>query len=465
MEDKLVTLAILTYTKAQILKNVLENEGIETYIHNVNQIQPVVSSGVRLRIKESDLPRALKITESSTWLSESIVGEKEPKTENKSNKILIPVDFSNYSMKACEFAFNLAKTENAEVILLHVYFTPIYASSLPYGDVFNYQIGDEESVKTIIQKVHSDLNALSEKIKEKVTSGDFPNIKYSCILREGIPEEEILRYAKEQRPMVIIMGTRGKNQKDIDLIGSVTAEVIDRSRTAVLAIPENTPFKQFSEVKRIAFITNFDQRDLIAFEAFFNTWKSFHFSVSLIHLTDSKDTWNEIKLAGIKEYFHKQLSPEHTIVFFWRQNRPEQLQKSLDRKFNIVLCPRLPMYLDYAQDTLQVHGVDWRKFSCNSYQKVYSFSPQDIPVKYPKNCNILGIQANLWTERIETEDRLDYMLFPRIAALAENAWTKEMNKNINSFNIRLKKQFDLYKKDHIYYSDPFTPKETGEPVR
>ena len=38
----------------------LENEGIETYIHNVNQIQPVVSSGVRLRIKESDLPRALK---------------------------------------------------------------------------------------------------------------------------------------------------------------------------------------------------------------------------------------------------------------------------------------------------------------------------------------------------------------------------------------------------------------------
>ena len=49
MEDKLVTLAILTYAKAQILKNVLENEGIETYIHNVNQIQPVVSSGVRVK--------------------------------------------------------------------------------------------------------------------------------------------------------------------------------------------------------------------------------------------------------------------------------------------------------------------------------------------------------------------------------------------------------------------------------
>lgn len=306
MEDKLVTLVILTYSKAQILKNVLENEGIETYIHNINQIQPVVSSGVRLRIKESDLPRALKITESSVWLSESIVGERNPEVKSKSNKILVPVDFSSYSMKACEFGFNLAKTENSEVILLHVYFTPIYASSLPYGDVFNYQIGDEESVRTIIQKVHTDLNALSNKIKEKVASGEFPDVKYSCVLREGIPEEEILRYSKEQRPKVIIMGTRGKSQKDIDLIGSVTAEIIDRSRTAVLAIPENTPFRQFSDVKRIAFITNFDQRDLIAFEAFFSTWKSFHFSVSLIHLADSEDAWDEIKLAGIKDYFQKQ---------------------------------------------------------------------------------------------------------------------------------------------------------------
>ena len=172
MEDKLVTLAILTYAKAQILKNVLENEGIETYIHNVNQIQPVVSSGVRVRIKESDLPHALKITESSAWLSEEVVGEKMPQIEKGSNKVLIPVDFSSYSLKACEFGFNFAKNIDAEVVLLHVYFTPIYATSLPYGDVFNYQLSDEENVRNILQKVHSDLNALSDKVKAKVTSGE-----------------------------------------------------------------------------------------------------------------------------------------------------------------------------------------------------------------------------------------------------------------------------------------------------
>ena len=70
MEDKLVTLAIHTFEKAQILKTMLETEGIEVYIHNVNQIQPVVSAGVRVRIKESDLPHALRIIEDSKWLSE-----------------------------------------------------------------------------------------------------------------------------------------------------------------------------------------------------------------------------------------------------------------------------------------------------------------------------------------------------------------------------------------------------------
>ena len=64
---------------------------------------------MRVRIKESDLPHALKITESSAWLSEEVVGEKMPQIEKGSNKVLIPVDFSSYSLKACEFGFNFAK--------------------------------------------------------------------------------------------------------------------------------------------------------------------------------------------------------------------------------------------------------------------------------------------------------------------------------------------------------------------
>ena len=106
MEDKLVTLAIHTFEKAQILKTMLETEGIEVYIHNVNQIQPVVSAGVRVRIKESDLPHALRIIEDSKWLSED--AEQEEKAGHQEKKILIPIDFSDYSIKACELGINYA---------------------------------------------------------------------------------------------------------------------------------------------------------------------------------------------------------------------------------------------------------------------------------------------------------------------------------------------------------------------
>lgn len=177
MEDKLVTLAILTYAKAQILKNVLEAEGIEAYIHNVNLIQPVISSGVRVRIKESDLPHALQIIESSTWLAEDIVKEQEEsnKERNKQKKVLIPVDFSDYSLKACQFGFSFAKSINAEVILLHAYFSPIYVPTIPYGtENFNFQIEREDSIKSMIETVHKELNKLSDTIKKKVEKASFP---------------------------------------------------------------------------------------------------------------------------------------------------------------------------------------------------------------------------------------------------------------------------------------------------
>ena len=309
MEDKLVTLAILTYAKAQILKNVLANEGIESYIHNVNLIQPIISTGVRVRIKECDLPQALSIIESSAWLADDIVKEKESEEDSagEMKKVLIPIDFSDYSLKACRVGFSFAKSINAEVILLHVYFSPIYSPSIPYGsDSFNFQIEKEESIKSMLDSVHIELNKLSDNIKAKIASNEFPNVKYKCVLRDGIPEEEILQYAKSHNPQIIIMGTRGRSQKDIDLIGSVTAEVIERAKTFVYAIPEHTPIMTFDDVHKIAFVTTFDQRDLIAFDTLMKEFSTYKFSVSLINLTNDNNAWDEIKLAGVKEYFHKQ---------------------------------------------------------------------------------------------------------------------------------------------------------------
>lgn len=309
MEDKLITLAILTYSKAQILQSVLENEGIESYIHNVNLIQPVISSGVRVRIKESDLPQALKIIESSSWLSSEILHEESPASP-KASHVLIPIDFSPYSLKACDFGFRVAAKMHVDVVLLHVHFTPIYIPSLQYStDNFGIpSIENAANMRSIMETVHKEMEDLAKIIDKKIEVGIYPKVKYTCLLREGVPEEEILSYARHEKPLIIVMGTRGEHQENLELIGSVTAEVIERSAVFVYAIPEQAPSKSIEDIHKVALFTSFDQRDLIAFDSLIKTFKDNQFEITFIHINshEEKRTWNEITLAGIKEYFKKQ---------------------------------------------------------------------------------------------------------------------------------------------------------------
>lgn len=303
---KLVTLAIHTNEKAQILKSVLASEGIDVSIENINLDEPGVSAGVRIRIKETDLPKALNVVENRHLFS---YAEPEThRTDDGRKRILVPVDFSDYSLKACRIAFNLAKESDAKVKILHVYFNPYYPTALPMAEAFAYQGKEGESFQNIIDKVRADIQKLCGMIDEKIASGEFPAVNYSYVLREGLPEEEIVAFTKEYQPAWIVMGTRGKDQKDADLIGSVTAEVIEMTRIPVLSIPENTHFHSMKEVKNVAFLTNFSQRDLLTFDMmmkFFEPYKDV--TIHLTHITSKKeDKWDEIKLAGIKDYFEKQ---------------------------------------------------------------------------------------------------------------------------------------------------------------
>ena len=165
MEDKLVTVAIHTYERALILKGILESEGIETYLHNVNLIQPVISSGVRVRIKESDLPSALKIIEELVFTDDFVQDDKNS-VQNKI--ILVPIDFSEYSIKAARFAFNLAENLDASINFLHTFYSPIYSGGMPITDAFAFDETNAEELRKLRKKMHADMDELSDKIKKEI---------------------------------------------------------------------------------------------------------------------------------------------------------------------------------------------------------------------------------------------------------------------------------------------------------
>ena len=330
----LVTVAIHTYERAIILKGILESNGIEATLHNVHLIQPIVSAGVRVRIRESDLPAALKILETICFDdAQSRVGEKPlPRI------VLVPIDFSEYTLQAVRLAFSSANNLNASIVLLHSYYSPFYVGGYPIGDAIVYDDRSNESYKSLIQRNEDEMNALMNVLRMEIANGTLPDIPIIAKYREGVPEEQILLYAKKHKPLMIIMGTQGNNATSHDLLGSVTAEVIDRSSVPVFAFPEHTPFDRFEGIRNIGFITRFDQRDLVAFDVMMKLLNPFNYKVYFIHLSSDSNPWDEIQLAGIKEYLKRQYpNLESSYVLLEGEQLIEHLNRFIEeRKIDVI---------------------------------------------------------------------------------------------------------------------------------
>lgn len=124
------------------------------------------------------------------------------------------------------------------------------------------------------------------------------------------------------------------------------------------------------------------------------------------------------------------LPQDKTVLFWWRHEKPEALRAAADKGFRIVLCPRLPCYFDFVQDDAHKAGRRWNGF--NSIDRVYAF-PDSLGSTLPNNARVVGIQACLWTETAATQERRDFLTFPRLLALAEAAWTAPERKDFARF--------------------------------
>ncbi len=295
MENKLVTLAIRTYQRAQRIKEALQEEGIETVIHNLNLENPEMAVGVRVRIKESDLPRALRLVEEmeKAW--------DEQKPVKKKRTVLIPIDFADRVPKTINFGFKMADNIGAEVVLLYVYFSPAFTISTT-NEVSTYSLNDGELLRRIIISANADVENMTNQIKKRIRQGELPKVDFKFELKEGVPEDQILDFCKKFEPDVVVMGSRGKKISN-ELLGSVTAEVMEASRAPVFAIPIEMKEQEFVDLKKIAFITNFDQQDLIAIDKVISTFDNKDMELCFIHACDRRQPWSEIMLSGIKAYF------------------------------------------------------------------------------------------------------------------------------------------------------------------
>jgi hexosaminidase len=153
--------------------------------------------------------------------------------------------------------------------------------------------------------------------------------------------------------------------------------------------------------------------------------------------------WDEILEGG-------NLAPD-AVVMSWRGT--EGGIDAARQGHDVIMTPSTALYLDYYQSQLPSEPL-----AIGGYlplQTVYEYNPTPGELTPAEAKHIWGVQANVWTEYMSNQKHREYMIFPRIAALAENAWLPQEKKNYSDFERRLPSLFKHYDEMGINYSKAF----------
>jgi hexosaminidase len=190
------------------------------------------------------------------------------------------------------------------------------------------------------------------------------------------------------------------------------------------------------------FMAMHDCRNLHEVEAYFDR------SVADFLVSKGKTPigWDEVAGCGVNS---------QTVIQWWRGRQPEVRDKAIKDGFRLIISPADPVYLDYS-NAMGEPGApgEGNDNGPNSLEAIYNWEP--IPDEFStEECSrVLGVEAAVWTEYIETERYMEYMTFPRLAALAEVAWSPKKSRNQKQFLDRVDVQCHRYEALDINYRIP-----------
>lgn len=324
MDDKFITLCIHTAEHAMALKRLLEAHGMEVKLQKYVASGVPIAVAIRVMIHEKDLPMALKITESlenitSLNIDNVLAGHK--------GELLIPVDFNDYSICACKAGFDIADYMNLQPVILHAYPTPVFSPSFSLDEASNLGIDNSLEEEYNEVELSSDLrkqgkkkmkeliSTLHEEQKKKV----IPDLNFKAVMEDGVAEDVIKEFCRVSPPSLVVMVTRGKVKKGEQLIGSVTAEVLDDCKVPILSIPENCNFTLIKNLKEVIVLCNMDQNDLICMDTFMRMFEYPDVTITLIPINEKQDKGVKVKLLHLKDYFSKTYPTAHFITAMFPQ--------------------------------------------------------------------------------------------------------------------------------------------------
>ena len=153
-------------------------------------------------------------------------------------------------------------------------------------------------------------------------------------------------------------------------------------------------------------------------------------------------------IIGWDEILEGKINQSATIMS-WRGVEPGL--KAAKQGHDVIMTPSSHVYFDHYQAKDTKHEPD-AIGGCSPVEKVYSYEPLPDTLSAEAKNRIKGVQANLWTEYIPFTTQAEYMVLPRMAALAEVQWTPVAKKNFDDFSKRALRLSDLYDRYGYQYA-------------
>ncbi|WP_249414422.1 beta-N-acetylhexosaminidase [Marinifilum caeruleilacunae] len=145
---------------------------------------------------------------------------------------------------------------------------------------------------------------------------------------------------------------------------------------------------------------------------------------------------------------------ETAVAQFW-QTKPTNALKAVEQNVKILMSPATRAYMDMQYDSISPLGLHWAGYL--EVDKAYNWTLEGNVEGIDKE-DILGIEAPLWAETIETMDDIEYLIFPRLLGYAELGWSPDQNNSWDEYKVRLGKQKTRFELQDInYYQSKLVP--------
>lgn len=227
--------------------------------------------------------------------------------------ILFPTDFSPNAHNALNFAVEIARKVNGNLILFHAYSVQLIDPNMPAEIYLSAYQEEEKSAKESLEELSKKIIGLN---KDDTGKSLFTT---EAIVTQGLVVDEVLSIINDYKIDIVVMGTHGSGGITELILGSNTASIIEKSLVPVLAIPQNAVY---NGINNIVYAYDDIQSGLPSFHRLLEFAEIYNAEITLLHIIESiantielnKTEFQKIKNAVSYDKIRLELVKEEDVL-------------------------------------------------------------------------------------------------------------------------------------------------------